>query len=196
MKPAFTAKRKWVVAVLLLGVVATVAWNVLSRDSAGQVSARFLGYAFEAPQLSLGSVHPADRTRQGARIAKFFITNGCDFAVHCSLSVRYANAFGGFFPREISLEAHAATNITGLASPPLSAGISSWQGRSPSWTDWTNTWHLMIAYRKAPPLEGIEEMRYRTALWLIKRKQHRLSRVLNPVRIYATETETIPPDLP
>ena len=195
MKPAFTAKRKWFVAVLFLAVVATVIWHLLSRNSAGEVSARFLGYAFATPQLSLGSVFSADRTKQEGRIATFFITNGCDFTVHCSLSARYTNAFGGFSPREVSLEAHAATNITGLARPPRSTGAPL-QGRSPSWTDWTNAWRLTIAYRKAPPLQGIEEMRYRTALWLIKRKQHRLSRVLNPVRIYATETEIIPPDLP
>ena len=177
----------------LLTFAGIALWYGVSREPEGRLEARFLGYAFEPPTTRRNSAG------QGARVARFLITNGCDFPVHCALSARYTNGAGSFSPRDISLEAHVATNVAGLAGLSFSARASPLQLRVPSWADsvdWTNSWRLMVAYRKAPPLEGIGEMRYRMALWLIRKKMLRLGRLLNPVEIHVAETDLIAPDVP
>jgi hypothetical protein len=181
-------------AFLFVIMAGMMSW-LLSARQVGRIEVRFLGYAFETPAFELGSFSYSGRTssaQRGTRVARFLITNGCDYPVHCSLSVRYTNGFGSFSPRDISLEAHDATNITGLASPPKSSALANSSLREPA--EWTNAWHLMIASRDASPMEGIGKMRYRTALWLFQRKLPRLGGFVNPVKIQATETELIPRD--
>jgi hypothetical protein len=192
----FTDRRGWIAAALLFVMVALITSWLLSAKPAGSVDVRFLGYAFETPAFELGSFSYSGRSSsatRGTRVAQFLITNGCDYPVNCSLSVRYTNGFGSFSPRDVSLEAHSATNITGLATPPRESALSNPSVRT--FAEWTNGWHLMIASRTALPFEGIDKMRYRTALWLFQRKFHRLGHFMNPMRIQATETDLIPPDL-
>ena len=191
------SRRRRFLTALLLASAAVCAWFIFSAKPVGRVDARFLGYAFDTPSFELGSFSYSGRTssaRRGARVARFFITNGCDYPVLCSLSVRFTNGFGSFSPRDLSLEPHGFTNITGLASPPVGSALAN--SRVPSTTEWTNGWKLTIASRNALPFQGIDEMRYRTALWLFKRKLSRLGRFVNPVKIQATETGLIPPDVP
>ncbi|HWN94389.1 MAG TPA: hypothetical protein VNT99_05105 [Methylomirabilota bacterium] len=193
-----SCRRRWLLVALLLVATVVSAWFILSAKPAGRVDVQFLGYAFDTPSFELGSFAYGGRTssaKRGARVARFFITNGCDYPVLCSLIARYTNGFGSFAPRDISLEPHGFTNITGLASPPAGSALAN--SRVPSGNEWTNAcWQLTIASRNALPFQGIDQMRYRTALWLFKRKLHRLGRFVNPVKIQATETGLLPPDVP
>lgn len=196
--------RRKVILVALLPVVA-LGWRILSPKPTGCVSVRFIGYAFETPNLSLGSFSYTGRTRRGARVAKFFITNGCAFRVDCGLSARYTNGFGSFSLQHLSLEPHGVANISGVAGPPkpsrlmqMDRGtnlVSVSADSTPSITDWTNVWRLTVASREALPLNGFAEKRYRAAHWLSQRKLYRLSQYLNPVKIQETETDLIPPDI-
>jgi hypothetical protein len=170
---------------LLLVMAAVITSWLLAAKRPAKVDVRFLGYAFETPAFELGSFSYSGRSSsatRGTRVAQFF-----------SLSARYTNGFGSFSPRDVILEAHSATNITGLATPPRGSALSNPSVRR--FAEWTNGWHLMIASRTAMPIEGIDKMRYRTALWLFQRKFHRLGNFMNPVRIQATETDLIPPDV-
>jgi hypothetical protein len=182
-------------AALLLVIVALITWWLLSATRPARVDVRFLGYAFETPAFELGSFSYGGRSSfatRGTRVARFLITNGCDYPVNCSLSARYTNGFGSFSPRDVILEAHSATTITGLASPPASSALANRYVRGSA--EWTNPWHLMIASRNALPFQGIDKIRHRTALWLFQRKLHRLGGFVNPTRIHATETDLIQPD--
>jgi hypothetical protein len=197
VKREFAARQSWIALALVFGIAVVIAWWwLVSAKRPASVEVRFLGYAFETPPFELGSFSYSGRSSsatRGTRVAQFLITNGCDYPVHCSLSVRYTNGFGSFSPRDISLEAHCATNVTGLASPPRGSALANPSVRR--FAEWTNGWRLVIASRNALPIEGIDKMRYRTALWLLQRKLHRLGNFMNPVRIQATETDLIPPDL-
>jgi hypothetical protein len=203
----FTSKRGWTVIALLLTVAAI--WHILSPKPSGQVSVRFVGYAFETPNLSLDSFSSSGRAKsatRGARVAKFFVTNHCDFPVYCGLSARYTNGFGSFSLQHLSLEPHGVAHISGLAGPPRPSRVMQLDPRAklpslpadsnPSNTDWTNFWRLTLASRSALPLGGLAEKRYRAAHWLSQRKLYRLSQYLNPAKIQETETDLIPPDMP
>jgi hypothetical protein len=207
VKDELTSKRRWILALLLLAFASTITWCLLSAKPAGHVDVRFLGYAFDTPSLKLEAFDYSgvSSAKRGARVARFFITNGCDHPVLCSLNARYTNESGAFFPRTVSLEAHASTNIAGMAGTPYHSSVgTSHTSRSSALptsralfsTEWTNAWHLHVTSGKALPLQGIDEMRYRTMFWLFRQKLPRLGRLVNPLNVQMIETDLIPPDVP
>ena len=207
MKRAFLREHKWLVVVLLIGVLALAVSYILFSNSSCCVSARFIGYAFEMPDMRLDLSRGWRTTAQrGVRVARFSISNRCDVPIDCALTAHYTNGVGSFAPRDISLEPHGVTNISGVAGPArlsrtqmnANAKLLSLPSDSviPSIPNWTNHWRLAIAFRESAPLDGLAEKRYRAALWLSQRKYFRVSRFLNPTRILEVETENIPPDFP